>query len=233
MHPELRWSRLLGAATVLRTLPPVCIAVALSACSTPPQTRPAELVTPAAPAQPESAPTPPVVTPQPAPQPAPTAPSATARGNEAVAVSRPPNVPVLAAALAYAERLRSLSASELAAEQVLIGEPGSSAERQMQLALVLSQTHAPADTARALGLLQRLLANTSPEAAELRPLARLLIGRLLETRRLEDQTDRLSQQLREAQRRIEVLNDRLEAMRAIERSLSPRTPAPGGTRPLP
>ena len=140
---------------------------------------------------------------------------------------------MLAAALAYAERLRSLGAGELAAEQALIGEPGGSVERQMQLALLLSQTHVPADTGRALGLLQRLVASPTPEAAELRPLARLLIARLLEARRLEDQTDRLTQQLREAQRRIEVLNDRLEAMRAIERSLTPRPPAAGGARPLP
>ena len=70
------------------------------------------------------------------------------------------------------------------------------------------------------------------EAIELRPLARLLAGRLHEARRLEDQADRLAQQLRESQRRIDVLNDRLEAMRAIERSLTPRAPAPGA-RPLP
>jgi hypothetical protein len=167
---------------------------------------------------------------QPAPPPVPTA---VAAGAEAVAQARPPSAPLLAPALAYAERLRSLSAGELAAEQALIGEPGGSVERQMQLALILAQTHVPVDTARALGLLQRLVVSTAPEAAELRPLARLLIGRLLEARRLEDQADRLAQQLREAQRRIDVLNDRLEAMRAIERSLTPRTPAPGGARPLP
>ena len=46
------------------------------------------------------------------------------------------------------------------------------------------------------------------------------------------QRTRLAQQLRESQRRIDVLNDRLEAMRAIERSLTPRAPAPGA-RPLP
>lgn len=134
----------------------------------------------------------------------------------------------LASALAYADRLRTLGPTELAAEQAQIGEPGSSPERLMQLALVLSQTHVPADTARALGLLQRLSASATPEAVELRPLARLLAGRLLEARRLEDQADRLAQQLREAQRRIDVLNDRLEAMRAIERSLTPRAPPPPG-----
>lgn len=142
-------------------------------------------------------------------------------------------VPLLAAALAYAERLRTLSPAELASEQAQIGDPGNAPERMMQLALLLSQTHVPVDTARALGLLQRLSASNAPEAVELRPLARLLGGRLLEARRLEDQADRQAQQLREAQRRIEVLNDRLEAMRAIERSLTPLAPRPGGGRPQP
>jgi hypothetical protein len=234
MHPDLRWSRLPSAATAPRTLLTLCVATALAACGTPPPGRAAEQSAPPSPAQPV-----PAVAPPPAvagnalPPPAPAA-AAFYAGAEAVALARPPSAPLLAPTLAYAERLRSLSASELAAEQALIGEPGGSVERQMQLALVLAQTHVPADTARALGLLQRLVASTAPEAAELRPLARLLIGRLLEARRLEDQADRLAQQLREAQRRIDVLNDRLEAMRAIERSLTPRTPpALAGTRPLP
>jgi hypothetical protein len=181
-------------------------------------------------------PAPPVTPAVTAPIAPPAPPAAAAQTDPAwLATSTTPSgaVQVLANALAYAERLRTLSPAELTAEQAQIGEPGSSPERLMQLALVLSQTHAPADTARALGLLQRLTALNAPEAVELRPLARLLAGRLLEARRLEDQADRQAQQLREAQRRIEVLNDRLEAMRAIERSLTPRAPAPGGARPMP
>lgn len=222
----------MGATTASRTLLTLCVATALAACGTPPQGRPAEQSAPPSPARPVPAVSPPLATADnapPSPPPAPAA-AAAAPGAEAVALARPPSAPLLAPTLAYADRLRSLSASELAAEQALIGEPGGSVERQMQLALVLAQSHVPVDTARALGLLQRLVASTAPEAAELRPLARLLIGRLLEARRLEDQADRLAQQLREAQRRIDVLNDRLEAMRAIERSLTPRAPAPGGGR---
>ena len=47
----------------------------------------------------------------------------------------------------------------------------------------------------------------------------------LEQRKLEEALDRQAQQLREQQRRIEQLNERLEAMRAIERSLNNRAPA--------
>ena len=56
----------------------------------------------------------------------------------------------------------------------------------------------------------------------------------MEQRRLEDSLERQSQQLREHQRRIDQLNERLEAMRAIERSLTTRPPAaPNGTRTAP
>lgn len=226
MHPDLRRPRLRCTAPLIRTLPALGLTLVLAACATPPGT-PVDLPPPP-PLSTTATPEPsmqPLIPPPPPPEPA-----AASRGT---APATPPaaNSP-LAAALLYADRLRTMGPGELAAEQALIGEPGASAERQMQMALVLSQTHVPVDTARALGLLQRVAASNAPEAIELRPLARLLAGRLHEARRLEDQADRLAQQLRESQRRIDVLNDRLEAMRAIERSLTPRAPAPGA-RPLP
>lgn len=228
MHPDLRPPRLRRTAITLRALPVLGLALVLAACNTPPGT-PADLPPPPPPLPSSAAPeqgTPQVT--QPAP---PVDQVAASRG------TAPATMPVasspLAAALLYADRLRTMGPGELAAEQASIGEPGSTAERQMQLALVLSQTHVPVDTTRALGLLQRVAASNAPEAIELRPLARLLAGRLHEARRLEDQADRLAQQLRESQRRIDVLNDRLEAMRAIERSLTPRAPASGGNRLLP
>lgn len=128
--------------------------------------------------------------------------------------------------LAYADRVRLLGPAELAAEIGSLGDGGDVPHLQLQLALALVQTHQPVDTARALGLVQRVAASTQPQAAALQPLARLLSARLMEQRRLEDQSDRQSQQIRDAQRRIEQLNERLEAMRAIERSLTPRTPRP-------
>lgn len=148
----------------------------------------------------------------------------------------PPQAPALSpldALLAVAERQRNLGPSELAAELARIGDPAPSAPLQMQLALLLLQTHQPADTARALGLLQRVAGSEAPEAGHLRPLARILASRVQDLRRLEDQQERQNVQLREAQKRIEVLSERLEAMRAIERSLGPRPSAPGNGRTAP
>jgi septal ring factor EnvC (AmiA/AmiB activator) len=109
----------------------------------------------------------------------------------------------------------------------------------MQLALALAQTRQPADLARAQSLLQRVSTNPTPDAQQLAPLARTLSARYGEQRRLEDEREKQAQQLRDSQRRIDQLSDRLEALRAIERSFTrpgnhppiPPAPAANGTKP--
>ncbi|WP_038210557.1 hypothetical protein [Xenophilus azovorans] len=147
----------------------------------------------------------------------------------------PPLPGPIGAMLAYADRVRGLPGGELNAEIARLGEPNDPAT-QMQLGLALAQTRNPPDLARAAGLMQRVAGNASPEGLSLAPLARLLAARYLEQRRVEDDRDRQVQQLKDAQRRIDQLNDRIEALRAIERSFA-RPPAPppppvnGGPRP--
>ena len=141
--------------------------------------------------------------------------------------------------LVFADRVRSLTGAELGAEVARIGDPGDSAPAQMHRAIALAATRVPADLARALGLLQRVIASQASDAAPIQPLARALAARYLEQRRIEDDRDRQVQQLREAQRRIDQLNDRLEALRAIERSVTRPTnnhpavvaPASNGAKP--
>jgi hypothetical protein len=150
----------------------------------------------------------------------------------------PPVPDVITALLSYADRLHALSPTDLAAEIVVQGDPGNVALRQMQLALALMHLRQPADTARALGLVQRVIAHPGPESLPLKPLARLLANRLLDQRKLEDAAERQAQQLRDSQRRIEQLTDRIEALRAIERSFSrPNSPpppvVPAAPRPAP
>lgn len=144
----------------------------------------------------------------------------------------------VAALLGYADKVRPLGGNELANEISRLGEPGEQPLVQMQLALLLSQTRAPADLARALGLVQRVIANQASEAQPLHPLARLLAARYQEQRRVEDERDRQAQQVRDSQRRIDQLSDRIEALRAIERSFSrPNSPpppiAPAAPKPTP
>lgn len=120
--------------------------------------------------------------------------------------------------LAGADRLRTLSPTEMAQEVARLSVTPASPANQMQLALALMQTRIPADTQRAVQLLQRLLTQDSPDARHLHPLARLVSTQLAEQRRVEENAERQAHLLREAQRRIEQLNDRLEALRAIERA---------------
>lgn len=205
----------------------VSIALLVSACGTP-TGPPGEASAPAAitaPAQ-VPAPAPPAWVVTPVQVPPVTLPE--------VLSSQTPLPDVVTALLTYSERLRQLNPNDLAAEIALQGDPGNGPLRQMQLALALMQLPQAVDTARALGLLQRLVSSALPDATPLKPLARLLAQRLLEQRKLEEGLERQSQQLRENQRRIDQLSDRLEAMRAIERSLTTRPPAaPNGTRPPP
>jgi vacuolar-type H+-ATPase subunit I/STV1 len=132
--------------------------------------------------------------------------------------------------LDYADRLRAMTVPSLAQEIARLNEPNAGPGRQLQLAMALALTRVPSDLQRAQGLLQRVLDNGTDEARALHPLARLLAAQYAEQRRAEESAERQAQQLRDAQRRIEQLNDRLEAVRAIERSLSTR-PAGGASAP--
>jgi len=187
---------------------------------------------------PSEVPPPPVVQNLPVPvvpvEAEPTAPATQPAINFIAATSGP-----VAAALAYADKVRSMGPPEVTAEISRLGEPGEVPLTQVQLALVLAQTRQGADLARAQGLLQRVAANQAPEAQQLAPLARTLSARYGEQRRVEDERDKQAQQLKDSQRRIDQLNDRLEALRAIERSFSrpsnhppvPSMPAPNGGKP--
>ncbi|HSV81272.1 MAG TPA: hypothetical protein VLK85_18910 [Ramlibacter sp.] len=169
---------------------------------------------------------PPAAAPAPAPAPAPAVP--------AVAALLPREQPPSEAVLGYADRIRPLAPADLAQEISRLGETPYSPVRALQLALALGQSRTAPNVTRAQALLQRVLAQPDGEAPVLHPLARLLSTQLAEQRRGEEQAERQGQQLRDAQRRIDQLNERLEALRAIERSLpsSPRNEVPP-PRPVP
>lgn len=158
--------------------------------------------------------------------------STPAPAQPAAADPQAPSAP-LARVLAYAERVRSMPAAELASEAARLGAPAESSvpASQMQLALVLGQTRQLPDLVRAHELVGRVLANTSAEAQPLHTLARMLAFRYGEQRRVEDQLDKERQQSRELQKKLDQTNERLEALKAIERSLTARPP-PASVTPV-
>ncbi len=97
----------------------------------------------------------------------------------------------------------------------------------LQKALQLGQGRSAMEQAQAATQLESLANSSDPQADPLKPLATLMAARLTEQRRLQDNIDKLNQQLRDAQRRNEQLNEKLEALKAIEQPL----PAKPGAAP--
>jgi hypothetical protein len=160
-------------------------------------------------------------TPQPAPVPPPSEPA------PAPACPEPPAAPPqeadeLRAVLTYASELRARGVAEPTPPTDV---SAGTAAQAMRRALLLGQGRGSAELAQAAAQLEIVAAATDPQAEQLKPLAALLAARLAEQRRLQDSVDKLSQQLRDSLRRNEQLNEKLEALKAIEQTL----PAKPGT----
>jgi predicted RNase H-like nuclease (RuvC/YqgF family) len=89
----------------------------------------------------------------------------------------------------------------------------------LRKALMLSQGRNGAELAQATAQLDAIAATAEPRTDPVTALAVLLSARLADQRRQQDTIDKLTVQLREAQRRNEQLNEKLEALKAIEQSL--------------
>ena len=140
-------------------------------------------------------------------QPAPSAPAASA-GMDAL--------------LAYQQGLRDLAPAEQAKELATLQTQPKSAQLALKKAMLLALGHNNGDLAQAQTLLDGVVKSTEPEALILKPLARLLASHYAEMRRLGEQTDKLAQQVKDSQRRIDQLNETLEALKVIERTLPAR-----------
>jgi hypothetical protein len=212
--PSVTDSRLPDAAQAL--LLPLLLPLLLAGCTLPPQLPPAD--TAPAPA--------PVAAPAPA-----VAASAPEKPRAPVAVAEPAPHPLSS----WQEKLKQMPPAELQRE-IAQREASTDALVALEAALALVQQRALAQAQGqpANGELARALALVEPHtrtgaAAEWKPYAKLLQARLAEQRRLEDQLAQLQQQLQQQQRRNEQLAAQIEALRAIERSLSgagQRPPAP-------
>lgn len=130
--------------------------------------------------------------------------------------------------LGYYQSLRDLSAAELAKELASLQAQPKNARLILQKSMVLALGRGSGDLARAQVLVDSVVKSGEPDALPLKPLAQFLIANYAEVRRLIDQADKFSQQIRDGQRRIEQLNETLEALKAIERTLPTR---PSGTAP--
>ncbi|MBV8667028.1 MAG: hypothetical protein JO269_11150 [Burkholderiaceae bacterium] len=141
--------------------------------------------------------------------------------------------------LSYHHAVRQMNAAEINKTLAGLGRsnpgPNLSARQLVQKAMLTASLHGSGDLARAQVLLDQVLASNKPDAERLKPLASLLNASYAEWRRVDENADKLTQQLRDEQRRSEQLSDKLEALKNIERSLQARpalpATAPGAADP--
>jgi len=124
--------------------------------------------------------------------------------------------------LAYHATLRQLAQPELAKALSDLNVQPKSARLALQKALVLGLMRGSGDLIHAQALLDGVLKSTGPEAERLKPLAQLLNANYAEWRRLDDTVDKLNQQIKDGQRRVDQLGEKLEALKKIERTLPAR-----------
>jgi hypothetical protein len=128
--------------------------------------------------------------------------------------------------LSYHQSLRRMSQGELLKELSGLGLQKRSPRVAIQMGMALMLTRGGGDLARAQSLLDSVATSADVEAAPFRALAQLLSSNCAESRRLYDHADKLAAQQKENQRRIDQLNEMLEGLKTIERTL-PVRPATG------
>ena len=124
--------------------------------------------------------------------------------------------------MAFVRSAAHFSSADNARERALLMVPEPGPGVQMRLAVLYGSPLEAGDLLKGQQLLVALLKDETPEAQPLLPLAQLLSKQYQERLRLETQGERMTQQLRDSQRRAEVLQGKLEAMAGIEAALPPR-----------
>ncbi len=128
--------------------------------------------------------------------------------------------------LEYLRQLQDMSPQELRRQRNVLNVIDRTPTTRLQLAMLLGESTAPADLAQARNLLEEVLASEDAGAAGLHPLARLLLNLTQERQRLETMSEKLTTQLKDSQRKVDVLQEKFNAIADIEHSI-PVRPASG------
>jgi hypothetical protein len=128
--------------------------------------------------------------------------------------------------LVYHQSLRKMTQGELLKELSGLLQQQRTPKLTLQTGMILMLTRGGGDLARAQGLFDSVAGSHDPNSQGLRAFAQLLSSHCAEARRLYDQADRLSNQLKDTTKKTEQLSDTVEALKAIERGL-PVRPANG------
>ena len=131
------------------------------------------------------------------------------------------------------QRIQRMTAQELLRERNILTATAPTPSTHLRMAGVLGQSRSPQDLARALTLLDGVLRTNDSASVSVHPLARILAASYQERQKLQMQNDKLTQQLGESVQHGTELQEKLDALTAIERSLPVRPPGenlPGSAR---
>lgn len=125
-------------------------------------------------------------------------------------------------ALTYYQTLQRMTPAQINRERMVLAALPGTPNTQVRTAMVLGYPRAQQDLSKALSLLDGVLKSTDPAAASLHPLARLLTDNYSERLRLDTQLEKQGQQLKESQRKAVELQEKIDGLADIERTLPQR-----------
>ena len=136
------------------------------------------------------------------------------------------------AALVYYQGLAKMTPAELGRERMILVAVQQIPYTQIRMAMLLGHPRVQQDLGKGLSLLDSILKSNDPAAVPFHPLARQVADNYLERIKLEYQLEKqvqqLNSQLKESQRKAAELQDKLDSLANIERTLIPR---PRAVRP--
>ena len=132
--------------------------------------------------------------------------------------------------LAYYQMLSRMTQAELGRERMVLAALPHGANTQVRMAMLLGHPRAQQDLSRAIALLENALKSTDPTSIGLQGLARLMADNYIERQKIEAHLDRQGQQLKENQRKLVELQEKIDGLADIERTLPQR---PRAVRPAP
>ena len=132
--------------------------------------------------------------------------------------------------LGYFQRIRSMTAEELGSEYALVSQAFAKQKSdagRLRLAMLLSLPHASfRDDARAVQLAEEVQNAKPADGAPAKQFAGVLVSVVNEQRRQEERYQKLGQKLKDEEKRGEALQQKLEALKTIEKNLINREQAP-------
>lgn len=131
--------------------------------------------------------------------------------------------------LAYYQMLSRMTPAELGRERMVLNALPKNANTHLRMAMLFGYPRAQQDMGKSISLLDNVLKSSDPAAISLQPLTKLLADNYIERQRLEGQIERQAQQLKESQRKVAELQEKLDGLADIERTLPSSSKRPLGT----